>query len=133
MPVQVYRPERDMPLGMLGAIVASALLYVLMCLCICLMQPSNLIDLEAPFAAAFASLIRPDSGRLQTAFLTTSARFVSFGALTGRKGFGQITSFCESILARVVAVCLATVIAAWILSVPGQCVTDTLAQLSVQW
>lgn len=72
-----------MPVGIVGAILVSAVLYVLMCLCICLMLPSSAIDLEAPFAAAFTSLATPGSSALHRTLLATSARFVSFGALTG--------------------------------------------------
>ena len=80
---QVLKPEVDMAVGIVGSILISALLYVLMSLCICTMQASPQIDLEAPFAAAFSSLIQPDTSRVQQVFLATSARFVSFGALTG--------------------------------------------------
>ena len=72
-----------MAVGIVGSILISALLYVLMSLCICTMQASPQIDLEAPFAAAFTSLIQPDTGRVERVFLAMSARFVSFGALTG--------------------------------------------------
>lgn len=72
-----------MPFGIVGAICVSGLLYVLMSACLCLMQPAALLDREAPFSAAFAALISPESSRLQSLFLATSAKFVSFGALTG--------------------------------------------------
>ena len=84
-----------MAIGIVGSILISALLYVLMSLCICTMQASPQIDLEAPFAAAFSSLIQLDTGRVERVFLATSARFVSFGALTGELVPSHCTHSCN--------------------------------------
>jgi hypothetical protein len=45
--------------------------------------PAADIDTSAPFATAFLGQLRADSGWARRVFLATSARFVSFGAVTG--------------------------------------------------
>lgn len=60
-------------------------LYVAMALAICLMQPVTAIDTVSPFASAFLAHLPSGAAgaSFQTLFLATSARFVSFGAVTG--------------------------------------------------
>lgn len=82
---QVKNPAVDMPLGIVGAVSICGVLYVALSLVLCAAVPYSDIKVGAPFSAAFLSLIRPADppGGLRTAFLRASARFVSFGALTG--------------------------------------------------
>lgn len=50
----------------------------------CMRQvPTAQINTSAPFSVAFLDMVRPDSGAARRVFLVTSARFVSFGAVTG--------------------------------------------------
>ncbi len=74
-----------MPLGIVGAVSICGVLYVALSLVLCAAVPYARIQIGAPFSAAFLSLVRPadPAGGLRTAFLRASARFVSFGALTG--------------------------------------------------
>lgn len=46
-------PERDMPIGILGAVGTVTIIYVLMCVTLCLMVPTPDIAQTATFAAAF--------------------------------------------------------------------------------
>ena len=86
-PAQVKNPAVDMPLGIVGAVAICGVLYVGLSLVLCAAVPYADIQIGAPFSAAFLSLIRraDPPGSLRTAFLRASARFVSFGALTGRR------------------------------------------------
>lgn len=75
-----------LPVGIVGAVSICGTLYVLLSLALCAMVPYTAIQPGAPFSAAFLSLMAaPDGGGsgLRNAFLVTSARFVSFGAVTG--------------------------------------------------
>lgn len=50
----------------------------------CMRQvPIAEVNTSAPFSVAFLDMVRPDSGAVRRVFLVTSARFVSFGAVTG--------------------------------------------------
>jgi APA family basic amino acid/polyamine antiporter len=69
---EVRNPGRDLPLGIIGSLVICTALYAGMCLVITGMVPSSEIDLDAPFAAAFA-----------TRGMEWAAGIVSAGALTG--------------------------------------------------
>ncbi len=80
---QVKNPAVALPVGIVGAVAICATVYILLSLVLCAMVPYADIQLGAPFSAAFLSLAGPDSDRMRTAFLVTSARFVSFGAVTG--------------------------------------------------
>ena len=52
----------------------------------CMAQvPTAQINTSAPFSVAFLDMVRPDSGAARRVFLVTSARFVSFGAVTGMR------------------------------------------------
>ena len=81
--VQVEDPAVSLPIGIMGAVGIAAALYVLLTAVICAMVPYGKIQAGAPFSQAFLSLLSPDDGRLRSALLRTSARFVSFGAVTG--------------------------------------------------
>lgn len=70
-----------------------------MALSICLMQPWKTIDPKAPFAAAFLAAIpvHADPKSLVRLFYETSARFVSFGAVTGEHSVSTAqTTMCDS-------------------------------------
>lgn len=81
---QVEDPATALPIGIVGAVTISASLYVGLSAVICAMVPYGDIQAGAPFSQAFLSLA-PADGRLRSALLHTSARFVSFGAVTGTR------------------------------------------------
>ena len=81
--VQVEDPAASLPVGIMGAVGIAAALYVALSAVICAMVPYGEIQAGAPFSQAFLSLLSPGDGRLHSALLRTSARFVSFGAVTG--------------------------------------------------
>ncbi|KAK9813513.1 hypothetical protein WJX73_003694 [Symbiochloris irregularis] len=101
--VEEAKDPRDLPWSIMAAVVICTVLYVSMALAICLMQPTALIDTSSPFAAAFLACIPAGAGTsgFDWIFLTTSARFIAFGAVTG-----IITTALATILgqARVFAV-----------------------------
>lgn len=72
----------------MGALAVCSVLYVLMALALCIMQPVSAINTGAPFASAFLAMITSGASfkGFQWVFLTTSARFISFGAVTGGHG-----------------------------------------------
>lgn len=81
---QVHEPGIDLPIGIVGTVTVCAGLYALMALAIVGMVPTSSIDISAPFSDAFLSLLRGSSSwGVREVLLATSARFVSFGALTG--------------------------------------------------
>ena len=47
--------------------------------------PAAEINTSAPFSVAFLDMVRPNSGAVRRVLLVTSARFVSFGAVTGMR------------------------------------------------
>ncbi|KXZ55291.1 hypothetical protein GPECTOR_3g427 [Gonium pectorale] len=81
---EVTNPGRDLPIGIVGSLSICTVLYVLMCLAITGMQSYSVIDLDAPFAAAFTAV---GQGWAQ--------RVVAAGALTG-----IITSLLGSLLGQ---------------------------------
>ncbi|BDA45110.1 Cationic amino acid transporter 1 [Coccomyxa sp. Obi] len=80
---EVEDPAASLPIGIVGAVAISAMLYIGLSAVICAMVPYQDIQAGAPFSQAFLSLVSPADGRLRSALLHTSARFVSFGAVTG--------------------------------------------------
>ncbi|KAF4652360.1 hypothetical protein FOZ61_009742 [Perkinsus olseni] len=50
---EVRNPKRDIPWGIMGTLLIVALLYSMLCITLCLMVPTESIDLDAPLAAAF--------------------------------------------------------------------------------
>ncbi len=50
---EVVDPARVMPLGILASLSTVTVIYVLMCVVLCLMVPRAAIDTKATFAAAF--------------------------------------------------------------------------------
>ena len=79
--MQAKDPAKDLPVAILGGLGICTVLYLAMAAAICLMQPWQSIDLDAPFAVAFLAA-SPPSG-FKRLFYATSARFVSLGAIAG--------------------------------------------------
>ncbi|AQK73225.1 Cationic amino acid transporter 9 chloroplastic [Zea mays] len=52
---EAKRPQRDLPIGILGSLIACVLLYVAVCLVITGMVPYTLLGEDAPLAEAFAA------------------------------------------------------------------------------
>jgi APA family basic amino acid/polyamine antiporter len=52
-PKQARNPGRDMPLGIISATGVCTILYIIMCIVICMMVPYAEIDINAPFSSAF--------------------------------------------------------------------------------
>lgn len=51
--LQVRKPARDLPLGILGALGIVTACYMLMSAALVMMLPIGAMDLDAPFAHAF--------------------------------------------------------------------------------
>lgn len=49
-------PGRDIPIGLIGSMVITTFLYCLLAITLCLMQPYQKIDTQAPFSVAFKSV-----------------------------------------------------------------------------
>lgn len=69
---EAINPERDMPIGILGSLGISTLLYIAVSIVLTGMVPFNQIDKQAPVSAAFGQVGLPWARML-----------VSIGALTG--------------------------------------------------
>ncbi|KAK9811336.1 hypothetical protein WJX72_002052 [[Myrmecia] bisecta] len=80
---ETRNPAVDLPIGVIGSLLICAAFYVLMCLAICLMMPYSQIDINAPFSTAFLDIQSAADSTAKRGLLNFSARFVSFGAVTG--------------------------------------------------
>lgn len=69
---ETKRPQRDLPVGLLGSLIICTLLYVLVAFVLAAMVPYSKIDEGAPLAAAFQSVGQP-----------WVAALISLGAVTG--------------------------------------------------
>lgn len=69
---EVADPARGLPIGILTSLGIATVLYALMAATMVLMVPYNLVDVHAPFSAAFASR-----------GVHWAAKIVSFGAIAG--------------------------------------------------
>lgn len=49
-------PGRDIPIGLVGSMVVTTVCYCLMAVALCLMQPFQQIDPDAPFSVAFSAV-----------------------------------------------------------------------------
>ncbi|XP_027338383.1 cationic amino acid transporter 1-like [Abrus precatorius] len=56
MAEETKNPSRDIPIGLLGAMVITTVAYCLLAATLCLMQPYNRIDIDAPFSVAFSDI-----------------------------------------------------------------------------
>ncbi|KAJ3674914.1 hypothetical protein LUZ60_005530 [Juncus effusus] len=72
MAEETKNPTRDIPIGLIGAMSVTTFLYCLLAVTLCLMQPRENIDPDAPFSAAF-----------QGTGLDWAKYVVAFGALKG--------------------------------------------------
>ncbi|KAF1864545.1 hypothetical protein Lal_00021970, partial [Lupinus albus] len=50
MAEETKNPARDIPIGLIGSMVMNTLAYCLLAVTLCLMQPYNTIDVDAPFS-----------------------------------------------------------------------------------
>lgn len=53
MAEETKNPGRDIPIGLVGSMVLTTIIYCLMAVTLCLMQPYGSIDPDAPFSIAF--------------------------------------------------------------------------------
>ncbi|KAL3851520.1 hypothetical protein ACJIZ3_013402 [Penstemon smallii] len=72
MAEETKNPGRDIPIGLVGSIVITTIIYCLMAVTLCLMQPYLDIDPDAPFSTAF-----------QAVGWSWAQYLVAFGALKG--------------------------------------------------
>ncbi|KAJ8561288.1 hypothetical protein K7X08_027478 [Anisodus acutangulus] len=56
MAEETKNPGRDIPIGLIGSMVITTFLYCLLAITLCLMQPYQNIDTQAPFSVAFKSI-----------------------------------------------------------------------------
>eukprot|EP00898_Chlorokybus_atmophyticus_P002465 jgi/Chlat1/3219/Chrsp22S03500 len=56
MAEEVQKPSRDLPIGIIGSVLITSVLYASMCIVISLMVPYSSINTQAPFSVAFASV-----------------------------------------------------------------------------
>eukprot|EP00884_Botryococcus_braunii_P001078 jgi/Botrbrau1/10971/Bobra.0383s0025.1 len=93
---EVHEPGRDLPIGIVGTVTVCSLLYAIMALAITGLVPWTSIDISAPFSDAFLTLLYNSPGwGFREVLLATSARFVSFGAITG-----IVTSLLTSLMGQ---------------------------------
>nr|XP_016504438.1 PREDICTED: cationic amino acid transporter 1-like [Nicotiana tabacum] len=69
---EIKNPGRDIPLGLIGSMVVIITIYCLLAATLCLMQPFNQVDVDAPFTIAF-----------QAVGMNWAKYIVAFGALKG--------------------------------------------------
>ncbi|KAF3450320.1 hypothetical protein FNV43_RR06400 [Rhamnella rubrinervis] len=56
MAEETKNPGRDIPIGLVGSMVITTLLYCLLAMTLCLMQPYQEVDKHAPFSIAFEAV-----------------------------------------------------------------------------
>ncbi|XP_059285790.1 cationic amino acid transporter 1-like [Lycium ferocissimum] len=56
MAEETKNPGRDVPIGLIGSMVITTFLYCLLAITLCLMQPYQNINTQAPFSVAFKSV-----------------------------------------------------------------------------
>lgn len=69
---EIKNPGRDIPIGLIGSMVITTIIYCLLSATLCLMQPFSEIDVDAPFTKAF-----------QAAGMHWAKYIVALGALKG--------------------------------------------------
>eukprot|EP00262_Sarcandra_glabra_P006962 TRINITY_DN19523_c0_g1_i1.p1 TRINITY_DN19523_c0_g1~~TRINITY_DN19523_c0_g1_i1.p1 ORF type:complete len:609 (-),score=22.46 TRINITY_DN19523_c0_g1_i1:131-1957(-) len=72
MAEETKNPAKDIPIGLVGAMSLTTVLYCVLAVTLCLMQPYSHIDIDAPFSIAFKS-----------AGMDWAKYVVAFGALKG--------------------------------------------------
>ncbi|KAG0475483.1 hypothetical protein HPP92_015169 [Vanilla planifolia] len=53
---ETKNPPKDIPIGLVGAMIVATLCYCLLSLTLVLMQPFNTIDVDAPYSVAFSAV-----------------------------------------------------------------------------
>ncbi|GMN54617.1 hypothetical protein TIFTF001_023743 [Ficus carica] len=56
MAEETKNPAKDIPIGLVGSMVVTTVLYCLLAVVLCLMQPFKQIDADAPFSVAFEAV-----------------------------------------------------------------------------
>jgi APA family basic amino acid/polyamine antiporter len=84
-------PAADLPFAILVSVAAAALLYAALAAVLVAAVPRAAVDHGAPFAAMFSHAAARAASPAGRVLLATSARFVSFGALTGILTAGLVT------------------------------------------
>ncbi|EXB51963.1 Cationic amino acid transporter 1 [Morus notabilis] len=56
MAEETTNPGKDIPIGLIGSMIATTVLYCLLAITLCLMQPYKQIDPDAPFSVAFEAV-----------------------------------------------------------------------------
>ena len=56
MAEETKNPARDIPIGLVGSMVITTVLYCALAVTLCLMQPFRKIDIDAPFSVAFEAV-----------------------------------------------------------------------------
>ncbi|XP_052183602.1 cationic amino acid transporter 1-like [Diospyros lotus] len=69
---ETKNPARDIPIGLVGSMVITTTIYCLLAITLCLMQPYDQIDEQAPFSVAFKAV-----------GMDWAKYIVAFGALKG--------------------------------------------------
>ncbi|XP_052875624.1 cationic amino acid transporter 7, chloroplastic-like isoform X2 [Gossypium arboreum] len=99
MAEEVRDPVKDIPIGVSGSVIIVTILYCLMAASMSMLLPYDMIDVEAPFSAAF-------SGRSELV-----ARVIGVGA-----SFGILTSLLVAMLGQARYMCVigrSNVVPAW--------------------
>lgn len=55
MAEETKNPARDIPIGLVGSMVITTVIYCVLAVTLCLMQPYQSIDVDAPFSRAFVA------------------------------------------------------------------------------
>lgn len=53
MAEETKKPSKDIPIGLVGSMTVTTVLYCTLAVVLCLMQPYTEIDIDAPFSVAF--------------------------------------------------------------------------------
>ncbi|XVF41302.1 hypothetical protein PTKIN_Ptkin01aG0269600 [Pterospermum kingtungense] len=104
MAEEVRNPVKDIPIGVSGSVIIVTILYSLMAVSMSKLIPYDLIDVEAPFSAAF-------SGRSSSEGWEWVPRVIGVGA-----SFGILTSLLVSMLGQARYMCVigrSNVVPAW--------------------
>ncbi|KAK7247339.1 hypothetical protein RIF29_42220 [Crotalaria pallida] len=72
MAEETKNPARDIPIGLVGAMIITTVLYCLLAVTLCMMQSYKTIDVDAPFSVAFTAV-----------GMDWAKYIVAFGALKG--------------------------------------------------
>ncbi|CAK9211760.1 unnamed protein product [Sphagnum troendelagicum] len=102
---EVKNPAKNMTIGLSGSVIAVTILYCFIALALCMLQPYNLIDSEAPFSTAFQQF---QGWEWASNFIGAGASLGIFTSLLVAM-LGQARYMCVLGRAHVVPACFATV------------------------